>query len=73
MNLDVLFVNADSSAIAYQGLAGRFSAIEPPTWSLLLAQACRSNGIEVAILNYSAENRDSEKAVIKITKLNPVS
>ena len=71
MTLDVLFVNADSSAIAYQGLAGRFSAIEPPTWSLLLAQACRSNGIEVAILDCSAENLDSEKAVIKITKLNP--
>lgn len=29
--LDVVFVNADSSAAAYQGLADKFAAIEPPT------------------------------------------
>jgi hypothetical protein len=63
MTLDVLFVNADSSAIAYQGLAGRFSANEPPPWSLLLAEACRRNGLEVIILDCSAENLNSPKAV----------
>ena len=71
MTLDVLFVNADSSAVAYQGLAGRFSAIEPPTWSLLLAQASRNHGSEVAILDCSAENLDSQKAVERIVNANP--
>ena len=30
--LDVLFINPDSSAKAYQGLAQVYSAVEPPTW-----------------------------------------
>jgi hypothetical protein len=59
----VIFVNADSSAVAYHGLAGRFSANEPPTLSLLLAEACRRNGLEVAILDCTAENLNSPKAV----------
>ena len=50
-NIDVLFVNVDSSLVAYQGLAGKFSAIEPPTCSLLLAESCRSKGWSVAILD----------------------
>ena len=43
-SLDVLFVNPDSSARAYQGLANLYSAIEPPTWALLLAESCRAKG-----------------------------
>jgi radical SAM superfamily enzyme YgiQ (UPF0313 family) len=69
--LDVLFVNADSSVIAYQGLASKFSAIEPPTWSLLLAESCRSVGWEVAILDCTAENLDHSKAVERIIELDP--
>ena len=34
--VDVLFVTPDSSQQAYQGLAEKYSAIEPPTLSLLL-------------------------------------
>ena len=37
--LDVLFVNPGNAQAIYQGLADRFSAIEPPTWALLLAEA----------------------------------
>ena len=69
--LDVLFVNADSSLIAYQGLASKFSAIEPPTWSLLLAESCRSVGWSVAILDCTAEDLNHEQAVSRITELNP--
>ena len=32
--LDVLFVNADSSAKAYQDLSKDYSAVETPTWCL---------------------------------------
>jgi radical SAM superfamily enzyme YgiQ (UPF0313 family) len=64
--LDVLFVNADSSVQAYQKLSEKFSAIEPPTWSLLLAQSCRSKGYGAAILDCTAENLDIPAAVRRI-------
>ncbi len=67
--LDVLFVNADSSAQAYQDLSKDFSAIEPPTWALLLAQACRSNGFGVAILDCGAERLSEEQAVKRIEEM----
>lgn len=66
--LDVLFVNADSSAQAYQELSKDFSAIEPPTWALLLAQACRSRGFGVAILDCGAERISEEQAVQRISE-----
>jgi anaerobic magnesium-protoporphyrin IX monomethyl ester cyclase len=69
--LDVLFINADSSKVAYQGLAEKYSAIEPPTWSLLLAESCRSKGYEVSILDCTAENLSHEDAVKRIVQLNP--
>jgi anaerobic magnesium-protoporphyrin IX monomethyl ester cyclase len=61
---DVLFVNADSSAQAYQELSKDYSAIETPTWCLLLAQSCRAKGFGVAILDCGAE-RLSEAAAVK--------
>lgn len=64
--LDVLFVNADSSAQAYQELSKDFSAIEPPTWALLLAQSCRAKGYGVAILDCGAERLSEEDAARRI-------
>ena len=69
--LDVLFVNADSSAQAYQDLSKVFSAIEPPTWSLLLAQSCRAKGFGVAILDCTAERLTFPQAVQRIMELKP--
>jgi radical SAM superfamily enzyme YgiQ (UPF0313 family) len=69
--LDVLFVNPDSSARAYQGLADEYAAKEPPTWALLLAQACRSNGFGVAILDCDAERLTLAEAVRRIADLRP--
>ncbi|MFP6903103.1 MAG: cobalamin B12-binding domain-containing protein, partial [Verrucomicrobiia bacterium] len=69
--LDVLFVSPDSSAKAYQELAKKYSAIETPTWSLLLAQACRSNGFEAAILDTGAERLTLEQSVRRIDEANP--
>ena len=69
--LDVVFVNPDSSAKAYQGLADIYSAKEPPTWALLLAQACRSNGFGVAIIDCDAERLNLQQAVQRIKDLNP--
>ena len=49
--MDVVFINPNSSAKAYQDLAINYTAIEPPTWALLLPQACLSYNFEVSILD----------------------
>ena len=69
--LDALFINADSSAAAYQDLAKDFAAIEPPTWSLLLAQSCRAKGFGVGILDATAERLSHEQAVRRIGEAQP--
>jgi len=48
--MDILFINPNSSTQTYQGLSKDLSAIETPTWALLLAQSCRSRGAKIAIL-----------------------
>jgi radical SAM superfamily enzyme YgiQ (UPF0313 family) len=69
--MDVLFINPDSSAKAYQGLAASYSAIEPPTWSLLLAESCRNKGFEVGILDCDAERLSLEESVKRIELFKP--
>ena len=69
--MDALFVTPDSSAKAYQDLAKLYSAIEPPTWSLLLAQACRSSGYDVGILDCDAERLSLEQSVQRIQQERP--
>lgn len=69
--MDALFVTPDSSAKAYQDLARTFSAIEPPTWSLLLAESCRSSGFQVGILDTDAERLSLEAAVKRVQEAKP--
>lgn len=69
--MDALFVNPDSSVRAYQGLAKIYSAIEPPTWSLLLAESCRSKGFEVGILDCDAERLTLKQSLDRIEALKP--
>lgn len=69
--LDVLFVEPDSSAKAYQSLSKTYSAIETPTWSLLLAESCRSKGFGVAILDCNAERLNNTEATKRIHDANP--
>lgn len=69
--LDVLFINPDSSAKAYQGLATVYSAIEPPTWSLLLAESCRAKGFGVGILDCDAERLSLEQSIQRVEELRP--
>ena len=69
--LDVVFVHPDSSAQAYQGLATTYSAIEPPTWSLLLAQSCRAQGFGCSILDCDAERRTLDDSVAEIVARAP--
>jgi anaerobic magnesium-protoporphyrin IX monomethyl ester cyclase len=67
--MDALFINPDSSAKAYQDLAKVFAAIEPPTWALLLAEACRKRGFEVGIVDCDAEKISLEASVRRISDL----
>ena len=69
-DIDVLLVNPDSSAQAYQGLSAVYSAIEPPTWSLLLAESCRSKGFGVGIVDCDAERLGLNEAVTRLQNAN---
>jgi radical SAM superfamily enzyme YgiQ (UPF0313 family) len=70
-SVDVLFINADSSREAYQGLANVFTAIEPPTWALLLAESCRFKGFSVAILDCDAERLTINEALNRVKLIQP--
>lgn len=63
---DVIFVSYVDSQKVYQDLSKNLTTIEPPTWSLLLAQSCRSQGFDVSILDASAENLSLEEAAQRI-------
>ena len=52
--MDVLFIIPNSSKAIYQNLANRFSAIEPPTWALLLASSMRRYNYSCEILDCDA-------------------
>lgn len=63
--MDILFVNANSSAINYQELSKRFSAIETPIWAGLLANHVRTRNFSTAILDCEAERLDTRDSAIK--------
>jgi hypothetical protein len=52
-------------------LSKDFSAIEPPTWGLLLAQSCRAKGFGVAILDCGTERLSIADSVKHIAEANP--
>lgn len=69
--LDVLFVNANSSQKTYQELSTKFSAIEPPTWALMLASSCMAKGFGVGILDANAERLNDEETIKRIKEYDP--
>ena len=69
--MDVLFINPGNANGIYQKLSNKYSAIEPPTWSLLLAESCRSVGYEVGILDVNAETLSHQEVVDRINELAP--
>ncbi len=69
--IDVLFISPGNSNGIYQELSNDYSAIEPPTWALLLAQSCRSIGYKVSILDVNAEKLTKEDVETKVKMLNP--
>jgi anaerobic magnesium-protoporphyrin IX monomethyl ester cyclase len=69
--IDVLFITPNNSKGIYQKLSNKYSSIETPTWSLLLAESCRSVGFKVAILDTTAEQLTDEEAYKKILEYKP--
>ncbi len=69
--LDCLFVSPGNAEGSYQGLSKNYSAIETPTWTLLLAESCRSIGYKVGILDVNAENLTLADCFKRISELNP--
>ena len=67
---DVVFVNP-SVGSNYQALRNEYTSIEPPTWSLLLAESMRKFGFNVSILDVNAENLDHSLAYDRLEKMNP--
>ena len=70
--LDCIFLlPKKSSGKTYQKLSVTYSAIEPPTWALLLAQSTRSIGFEVGIIDANAEDINEKEILEKIKKFSP--
>jgi radical SAM superfamily enzyme YgiQ (UPF0313 family) len=69
--MDVLFINPGNARVIYQNLEKDYSAIEPPTWALLLAESCRSIGKTVSILDINAERLSVEQSYERIVNINP--
>ena len=70
-NLDCLFLISKSSSKTYQKLSVTYSAIEPPTWALLLAQSTRSVGFKVNILDANAEDLSEKEILDRINFFSP--
>lgn len=69
--IDVVFINADSSKDSYQELSSKYSAIEPPTWALLLAESVRSKGWSPRIIDALAERLPDSSVSEKVREMMP--
>ena len=67
----MLFVNPGNANQVYQDLAEDYTAIEPPTWALLLAQSVRAVGFIPAILDVNAERLSISEVVERVRQLHP--
>ena len=70
MATKICFVVPDNSC-AYQKLSTNFSAIEPPTWALLLAESCRSRNIDVSIIDCLPLKLSPEETANLVADKNP--
>lgn len=69
--LDCLFISPGNAIGSYQSLSENYSAIETPTWALLLAESCRSVGFNVGIMDVNAEKLTLENCLSRILDINP--
>ena len=70
-NIDCIFLIPGNSKKSYQKLSETYSAIEPPTWALLLAESARSSNFNVKIIDAGAENLSEKEIFERIKKMSP--
>ena len=70
-NIDCVFLIPSNSKKSYQKLSETYSAIEPPTWALLLAQSVRSVNFNVKIIDAGAENLTAKQIFERIKNISP--
>ena len=68
--IDALFIVPGNAKGVYQALSEDYSAIETPTWALLLAQSVRAVGYKARIFDVNAERLSTSQAVQRIKKTN---
>ena len=61
--MDVCFVIPSSAKKAYQDLADTYSAIEPPTWALILAQSLKVKNYDSLILDFDADQHTLDESI----------
>ena len=69
--IDCCFLIPNNSKKSYQKLSETYSAIEPPTWALLLAQSIRSIGFRPSIVDANAENLSEDEISNRIKSISP--
>lgn len=71
MTPSILFVNNDDQKSNFQALSNKWTCIEYPVWSLLLANGCRKRGFGVGILDCNAEQLSETDAITRIHDISP--
>ena len=71
MTVDVVFIVPNNSKKIYQTLSVSYSAIETPTWALLLAESCRNKGFNVKIIDTTAENLSDDDTYQRLKDFSP--
>lgn len=69
--IDALFIVPGNAKGVYQGLSENYSAVETPTWALLLSESCRSVNFKVNILDITAERLSHKDALDRVLGCNP--
>ena len=68
---DVVLITPNNAVITYQSLATKYSAIEPPTWALLIAESTRAAGFDAKIIDTLAEAIPDEEVVQRVKQMAP--
>ncbi len=71
MKKDVLFIHPANHKRTYQDLAGEFTAIAPPVWTVLSADFVRRQGYEATIYDTNIEGWSPSKASELLQDNNP--
>ena len=69
--IDCCFLIVDNAKRSYQKLSDKYSAIEPPTWALLLSESIRSIGFKPSIIDANAEKLTKEQIYSRLNEISP--